>query len=64
MENKILQLIAQHPDIDTRIVIDAFSIAWDVPKQKISGYLSSLTRNGKIQINTTKEDELSFAKCK
>lgn len=64
MENKILQLIAQHPNIDTRIVIDTFSIAWDVPKQKISGYLSSLTRNEQIEITTIKEGKLSFAKCK
>ena len=64
MEEKILKLIKNHHDIDTRIVIDAFSIAWDVPKQKISGYLSSLKRNGKIKIITIEEGEFSTAMYK
>lgn len=64
MEQKIYNFIAKHPDIDTRIVIDAFSTALDVPKQKISGYLSSLTKKGQIEITTIKIGEFSTVRCK
>lgn len=62
MRGKILKLISEHPDIDTRVIIDAFSIALDVPKRKICGYLSSMVQNEEIEITIIRENELSTAK--
>lgn len=62
MREKIIELISEHPNIDTRIIIDAFSIALDIPKQVISGHLSYLVQNKEIEIKTIKTGEYSTAR--